>query len=152
MKARIGYLAVLVLLWPASVQAQAANIAGTYVVDFDSRVQMTAAGAEVTGRGKARMTLELRGDSVFGTWQVLDAPDARPPRALRGALQDGKVKLSAEPTEAVLNVNGEEQRRTIRQNFIATITGDEIRGTIESDSPMPGMSGITRKFEGKREK
>ncbi|MGH7470087.1 MAG: hypothetical protein ACRENP_19245 [Longimicrobiales bacterium] len=152
MKAHVRFTAFLPLLWAAAVQAQAPKVAGTYLVDFDSRVQMSGDGSiQVTGRSKARITLELRGDSIFGTWHVIDDPTNRPPSPLRGTVQDGKIKLSAEPREATVNINGQEQRRTITQDFLLTIAGDDISGTIESPAPMPGLAGISRKLEGKRE-
>ena len=150
MRTAFATLILLSVVAAADTQAQA-GVAGTYLVDYDAQLQMGPDGPQVTGRGKARMVLEIRGDSVFGSWQTVDAAQQRPPRKLAGTFKDGTLKLVAEPVESVMNINGEEQRRSIVQTFTGTVKGDDIAGTIESASPMPNMPPLTRKFDGKRE-
>ena len=150
-------LAVLVLWsggWAAWGSAQAPAIAGTYLVDYDAQVRVTSDGPEVVQRGKARLVLQQRGDSLFGTWEPAGNDTQGRPRPVRkvfGKLQNDTIRLNAEPTEAVVNVNGEEQRRSITQAFTATFKDGAITGTIVSPSPLPGMEGIVRKFEGRRQ-
>ncbi len=152
MKTPFTVVALLSALLAPAVQAQLSPAAGTYLVDFDAQFQVGPDGTpQVSGHSKARMILEVRGDSVFGTWQTIDAANPRPARKLHGTLENGKLKLTSEPVESVINMNGQETRRSTIPVYTATVTGDAISGTIESPAPAPGLMNIARKFEGKRE-
>ena len=64
-----------------------------------------------TGTGHARLTLEAKGDSVFGTWLILNpAPPAGAPasRTLKGVFINGVLKLESEPSERRIVLNDEE--------------------------------------------
>ena len=150
-------LAVLLVMsggWAATGYAQAPAIAGTYLVDFDSQVRVTGGGTEVVGRDKGKLVLQQQGDSVFGTWEPGGTDQQGRPRPVRkvfGRMQNDTLRLNAEPSESVVNINGEEQRRSITQAFSAVIKNGAITGTITAPAPLPGMQGIVRKFEGKRQ-
>ena len=64
------------------------------------------------GKRAATMTLTLKGDSVYGSWQV--APDssgpAPAPVKLSGVRTGTRVALRAEPVERTVRMNDDEQR------------------------------------------
>jgi hypothetical protein len=97
------------------------------------------------------MTLEQKGDSVTGTWQVMaDAASPAPsPRPLKGVVAGNKVKLVAE-FQATVNRNGEQETRTITVIYDLALNGDTLEGTMTNragDMDMP-----PRPFTATREK
>ena len=143
---RVGL--AIIALTTFKTPALAQGVAGTYVVEYPARIQNTN-GEENVQMGKARLTLEVKGDSVVGTWLVLDRPDARP-REVRGTLQRNTAKFSLQ-TEGRINQNGEERTIKMTTDFTATVSGDKVDGTMQLRSS-EGMSQPERKFSGLREK
>ena len=134
-----------------SVQAQTRTVAGKYKVEFDSQIRMGPEGMQVAGRSPGMLVLEVRGDSVFGTWQAIN--DANPPaRKLAGKMRGDTVVILSEPTERTLNVNGESVTMKMADEFKLTISGDAIAGTITATQGMAGMPPVARKVDGKRER
>ena len=134
-----------------SVQAQTRNVAGKYKVEFDSQIRMGPGGVQAGGRSPAMLVLEVRGDSVFGTWQVVN--DANPPaRKLAGRMRGDTVVIVSEPSERTINVNGESVTMKMADEFKLTIKADAIVGTITPTQGMAGMPPIVRKLDGKRER
>ena len=134
-----------------SVQAQSANVAGKYKVEFDSQMRMGSGGVQVAGRSPAMLVLEVRGDSVFGSWQAIN--DRNPPaRKLAGKMRGDTVVVLSEPSERTMNMNGESVTMKMADEFKLTVRGDAIAGTITPTQAMAGMPPIVRKIDGKREK
>ena len=134
-----------------SVQAQTRSIAGKYKVEFDSQIRMGPEGMQVGGRSPALLVLEIKGDSVFGTWQVIN--DANPPaRKLAGKMRGDTVVIVSEPSERTVNRNGESVTMKMADEFKLTIKADAIVGTITATEGPAGMPPIVRKVDGKREK
>jgi hypothetical protein len=134
-----------------SVQAQSANVAGKYKVEFDSQMRMGPEGAQVAGRSPGMLVLEVRGDSVFGSWQAIN--DRNPPaRKLAGKMRGDTVVVLSEPSERTMNMNGESVTMKLADEFKLTIKGDAILGTITPTQGMAGMPPVVRKVDGKREK
>ena len=97
------------------------------------------------------LALEVRGDSVFGTWQVVN--DANPPaRKLAGKMRGDTVVIVSEPSERTINVNGESVTMKMADEFKLTIKADAIVGTITPTQGLAGMPPIVRKLDGKRER
>jgi hypothetical protein len=143
LKAGLAMVALVTVTTPVDAQ----GIAGTYLVEYPAQIQVTN-GEENVQMGKARLTLEVKGDSVVGTWLVLNRPDAQP-RAVRGTVQGNTAKFSIE-SEGRTNQNGEERTIKVTTDFSATVTGGKIDGTMEFRAE--GMSRPARKFSGVREK
>lgn len=60
------------LALPLALDAQ--KLAGQWDVQYERGSAVTHSGSTVQPDGKARMTLRLQGDSVFGQWQAVVAP------------------------------------------------------------------------------
>ena len=142
-------LALLVLATAYS-PARAQGVAGTYLLDYPARIQVTN-GEESVELGKARLTLQVKGDSLIGTWLTLDRPDAKP-REIRGTVQGHTAKWTIE-NEGRISDGGEVRTVKMITNFSATVTGDKVEGTMQSRSPdAGGMTAPERKFSGVRQK
>jgi hypothetical protein len=142
----VGLAMVVLAILRAPTAAQ--GVAGTYLVEYPARIQNTN-GEDNVQMGKARLTLQVKGDSVVGTWLVLDRPNAQP-REVRGTLQGGTAKFSLQ-TEGRINQNGEERTIRMTTEFTATVSGDKVEGTMQLRSG-EGMTQPERKFSGVREK
>jgi len=132
-------LAFLTLLAAAPLAAQEAGITGTWITEFD-RVVRNEGGVVTTGdKARARLVLQQKGDSVTGTWEMLNPGNVqRPPRQLRGTISGNKVTLTSE-FEARINRNGEESARTITMVYELTVNGNKLEGTMTDRSPDTGM-------------
>jgi hypothetical protein len=95
-------------------------------------------------KAKARLVLLQKGDSVTGTWELLDAApspggSATTPRQLRGTVSGNKVSLSTQ-VQARRNLNGEESVETVTLVYDFTVGGDTLQGTATTkgtDMEMP---------------
>src|SRR5688572_922087 len=89
--------------------AQAQEVAGTWAVDFDGLIQRTPDGRQqVVRRNKARLVIEVKGDSAFGTWTIETADG--PPRIvkLRGTRKGNSVKLVSDTVSGrMVDKNGQ---------------------------------------------
>ena len=142
------------LMLPAGngVSAQQ-RVSGTWLVDYDMRIAREGDGAErVTERGKARLELSQRGDSLFGTWQASTGL-SRAERPVRGTVEGSNVRFTTGPAEATINRNGEETKIQIVSEFSGAVDGDSIGGVM-TVRPLngPGMpAGSDRKWDGRRQ-
>jgi hypothetical protein len=101
-----------------------------------------------------RIVFEVRGDSVFGTWTVLTpapGPRAKPLR-LRGAFGNGRVRVSGEPVDAVINENGNESHVSMVTTYDFSVSGDTLTGTAEIKAVGGAMPAMSRPFSAAREK
>ena len=137
---------------PATALAQtAAPVRGTFVFE-QSLMFRDGANAMQPQKAEAHLTLEQKGDSVIGTWQVVVVDNSRTikPMELRGTVKDGTIKLRTEPREARLQgPNGETTIETY-QEYVLTIRGDEIVGTIHTYSTDANVEIPSRDITGKR--
>ncbi len=133
--------------------AQAQEVAGTWTLDFDGIITRTADGRDsVTTRGKAQLAIKVKGDSAFGTWTVVRAPDQ--PRKLLGTRKGNAVKLVSGALPGTVHMDGKITEITLINTYEATVTGAAIVGTITSqrqNAEFAPMGPSVRKFEGKRE-
>ena len=139
------------LAFATGVDAQA-NVGGTYTWEFEAMIRRGPEG-ESSGGAKAQATLklEVKGDSIFGTYQVnMPGMGEGRPRDVRGTVKGNQVQWIM-TSQARFNVNGEERTQETKSIYTATIEGDVIKGTVETDTGMPGMSVSPRPFEGKRQ-
>ena len=131
----------------------AQGITGRWITEIE-RMMRNENGEVSTGeKSKARLVLQQRGDSVTGTWELIDvaaSPGGRPasPRQLRGTISGNKVSLSTQ-VEARRSINGEESVQTLTLIYDFIVDGDKLQGTTTgkgSDMEMP-----TRPFTAWRE-
>ena len=127
-------LAAAVLAPLPSLGAQS-PVAGTWVAEFELGMRNENGVVTTMGTGKARVALAVRGDSVFGTWLVVEpagpAANAQP-RALRGVFANGVLKLESEPSERRLRVNDEERVVKMLTRYEAKLEGNVLNGTSQN--------------------
>ncbi len=140
-------------LTPAPAQAQDAGPAGTWTIEFVRGIRNDN-GEETVDKGHARVTLELRGDSVLARWQALE-PDRDgkpvPPRTMRGTVAGNHVVLT-DHRQGRVSRNGDESTIEMTVTFDLTFAGDTLTGTQAASSADGTISSDPRPVSGKREK
>jgi hypothetical protein len=147
-------LALVLVLGVAEARAQ--NVAGTYLIEFDMQLRMGGGGGGAVSSEKAqvKLVLDVKGDSILGSWAMQPSSSANVtvrPREVRGTVQGNAIKFSM-AGQARLNMNGNQQTVETITTYNATITGDEIKGTIDSQAVDGSFQAPQRSFVGKREK
>lgn len=136
----------------AASPAAAQGIAGTWITRLPSAVRNENGNIVETDSIDITITLEQRGDSVFGTW-VRASQSGRPaptPRKLFGVLKDGELRLSSEPTEARMNRGGEESVISMVSSYTLKLQGDVLSGVQSAASTDGNVSSPERPFSAKR--
>lgn len=146
---RMSYLAAVALVVAAPLSAQSIN--GTWFTEFERAIRNENGEVSAGEKTKAKITLEQKGDSLFGTWELLPAAGAPTPpaRPLRGVVKDGKGRLLSE-FEAVRNINGEESRVKLSVIYDFTVAAGKLEGTTTTKTP--DMDMPPRPFSAWREK
>ena len=146
---RMSLLATAVLLAAAPLSAQ--DISGTWFTEFERSIRNNDGQVSAGEKTKAKITLQQKGDSVFGTFELVPpAGQPTPPaRPLRGSMKGGKGTLVSE-FEGRRNINGEESvvKMTVVYDF--SIAADKLEGTTTTKSP--DMDMPPRPFSAWREK
>lgn len=126
-------LAALSLLAAAPLSAQ--GIAGSWLTEFDRMIRNEGGSVSTGEKTRAKMSLVQNGDSVTGTWEIVDNLPNRTaaPRPLKGVVAGNKVKLTAEFT-ATVNRNGEQEERKMTVLYDLAINGDKLEGTMTTKS------------------
>jgi hypothetical protein len=140
-------LAIASLFAVAASPLAAQGVTGRWITEFDRMVRNENGNVSTGEKAKARLVLEQRGDSVTGTWQLLDAA-ASPARQLRGTISGNKASLSTQ-VEARRNINGEESVQTMTIVYDFTVDGDKLQGTTTAKAS--GMEMPARPFHAWRE-
>lgn len=127
------FVAALVLIAPSPGAAQ--GIAGTWITEFERSVRNENGVVSAGEKAKAKMVLQLTGDSVTGTWELVAPTATTPatPRQLRGTLAGNKLTLSTE-FDATVNINGEQSTRKIGVVYDLTVSADRLEGTMRMTS------------------
>jgi hypothetical protein len=137
----------------ASAQA-AASVTGVWEASLATQTRVEN-GVSSSGDPVAiTITLEARGDSVFGVWQrgkVEGRPDT-PPRKLAGVFKDGLLTLTAEPQEARVVRNGEESVLRILTSYSLKLEAGALTGTQKVSSEDGSMPESERPFTAKRKR
>ena len=143
------YVLAVALVAAAPLSAQSLN--GSWITEFDRQVRNQNGEVSAGDRAKARITLQQKGDSVFGTFEVVPAAGqaASPMRQVRGSVKGDKGTLVSE-FEARRNINGEEETVKIATVYDFTISGDKLEGTTTIKTP--DMDIPPRPFSATREK
>jgi hypothetical protein len=145
---RALFQATVALAVASGVQAQA-GVAGTYAVEYPVRMMVNGEPAPSEVTAKAKLVLEQKGDSVFGTWQ-LTAPRQAPPQTLRGTIDGKNIRLWGTGHAKMRGPDGE-QSLSMNEEYVFTIDGDAVKGSITVHPPEGiQIQGAPRTFTGKR--
>lgn len=146
---RFTVFAAVATLAAAPLSAQGLN--GTWMTEFERTIRNQDGEVSAGEKTKATMTLQQKGDSLFGTWQLVAAPNqpAPPARPLRGVVKGDKGWLISE-FEARRNINGEEEVVKLSVTYDFTISANKLEGT--SRTKAPEMEMPPRPFSAWREK
>jgi hypothetical protein len=136
---------------PAAAQA---SPAGTWNTEFDIGIRNENGVETSMGKRAATMTLTLKGDSVFGSWQVAaDSSGPAPaPIKLSGVRSGTKVTLRAEPVGRTVRMNDDEQRVTMVTSYSVELKGDLLEGTTRVAALDGSFESNDRPFSAKRAK
>lgn len=127
----IRTLAFLVLVTSRGALAQS-PIAGTWRTEFNVGIRVINGVESSEGKRQARITFQMKGDSVLGTWQNVDTVGAAmgDPRPLRGIVTDSGVRIQTiVPTEMVMRTQDGEQRLQANLFYVVSVRGDSLVGT-----------------------
>lgn len=138
---------------PAAALAQG-SAAGAWVAEYPRRIENVNGEERVTEVGRARLTLELRGDSVIGVWQSIAGPNepTLPTRRLRGVTDQGKLRLVSDPFEATQRTMDGDATVRLTNSFELALEGDTLKGTMQTRSADGAPLGGARPFSAAREK
>ena len=146
MHARALALAALATLG-ATLNAEAqSGFAGKWAFDIPVRVE----NGEVTETAPAVLTIELKGDSVHGTWTVR-RPNGEmgDPVPARGKVTAGTAKFLVGPIIGRINENGEVREIKMTSEWTATLEKGELMATVVTKGE-DGNGPPPRKMTGKR--
>lgn len=146
---RMSVLAAIALLAAAPLSAQSLN--GTWFTEFERQIRNQDGEVTAGEKTKAKITLQQKGDSVFGTFEIVPAAGqpAAPARQLRGSVKGGKGTIVSE-FEARRNINGDEETVKLVTTYNFTITENKLEGTTTTKAP--DMEIPPRPFSAWREK
>jgi len=116
----------------SSLAAQSHPLAGKWQLDY-SRGTRVENGESTTIMGKATLTLELRGDSLVGTWlRPADPDDTGPPQPQRFAAKAGATgAVFVLSSQITMNRNGELSTHESVVTWKLDAKGDSLEGTME---------------------
>jgi hypothetical protein len=149
----VATVSAALLSFPAALHSQA-TAEGKWIADFDLGMRNVDGVVSSTGTGKARVTLTLKGDSAFATWQTIEPapPASTPPRALKGTYTNGVLKLETEASERRVRINDEDRVMRMLTRYEIRIEGDVMTGTVQPIDLGGQIEPPTRPFKAVREK
>ena len=130
--------AFVTLLAASPLAAQGIN--GSWITEFERTMRNENGVVSSGDKARAKMTLQQKGDSVTGTWELV-SESSRPaaPRQLRGTIAGNKVQLTSE-FDATINIDGARSTRKLTMLYDFTLNGDKLEGTMTNksgDTDMP---------------
>ncbi|HEY0674022.1 MAG TPA: hypothetical protein VGD27_17225 [Longimicrobiales bacterium] len=139
MSHRFKLAAALAAALLVPVVAEAQDIAGKWTAEYPRSVRNINGVTEAGEMGTALLTIEVRGDSIFGTWQVQHAPNPSPPRKFSGTYSNGKIAFTAEPSETRIRRSmggGGDNESTMKIiiRYEGTLKDGVIEGTFIGES------------------
>ena len=131
---RMSALSAIALLAAAPLSAQSLN--GTWFTEFERQIRNQDGEVTAGEKAKAKITLQQKGDSVFGTFEIVPAAGqpTPPARQLRGTVKGDKGTIVSE-FEARRNINGEEETVKLVTTYDFTISADKLEGTAKTKTP-----------------
>jgi len=151
MRRPFGLILVLVSGFAIPLSAQG-PVAGTWFTEFDAQVRIVN-GSASTVKGRARIELQVSGDSIHGTWQNLNATGAAdgPARPLGGTLTASGAHFEAlTPSEVVRRVMDDETHTQVIMSYDVAVHGDSLVGTVQWVALDHSSKGETRQFTATR--
>ena len=128
MWSRASFIAVAIVLG-VSTRTMAQQVSGTWAVTYDSDIRQDGEKITVNKRAKGKLTLEQKGDSVFGTFKPDDGPDATA-RPLTGTLKGKTLSLTSGIVRRNVNINGTPTAMSTRTDWMGVVQATGIRGTM----------------------
>ena len=147
MRRPFGLVLALVSGFAIPLSAQAA-VAGIWFTEFDAQVRIVN-GSASTVKGRARIELQVSGDSMHGTWQNLNATGAAdgPARPLGGTLTTSGAHFEAlKPSEVVRRMMDNETHTKVVMSYDVAVHGDSLIGTVQWVAVDHSSKGETRQF------
>jgi hypothetical protein len=141
-------LCALALSATATARVSAQKIEGTY--EFPQKIMTEPGSSPIDATGK--LVLTVKGDSAFGTWQVPVPGRETKPMALKGTIKGSTVTLTSSVQTAHLRGQDGSNDRTfeVPQQYVLTITGDDITGEISAYTQDNSVELPTRSIKGRR--
>jgi hypothetical protein len=153
MKTLARALAIASLAGIGASPLAAQDVTGQWIAEIERSMRNENGNVSTGDKAKARFVLQQKGDSVTGTWQVIDAAATTgrtsPTRQLRGTISGNKASLSSE-VEATVSINGEQSVRKLTIVYDFIVVGDKLEGTTTTRSA--NMTMPARPFSAVREK
>ena len=129
MQARVLIAAAASAVATFATSANAQQLTGTWVVTYDSDIRTDGEKVTVNSRATGRLTLEQKGDSVFGSFKGDGGPNAAG-RPLSGTLKGKALSLTTGPVRTTVNINGKATEMNTRTDWIGVVEPTGIRGTM----------------------
>jgi hypothetical protein len=154
MKLLVRMLTIASVLAAVASPLAAQGINGNWIAEFHRSVRSENGDVTTGDKAKARLVLQQKGDSVTGTFQVVDGPagpggSAPTVREVRGTIAGNKVSLQTE-AEARRSMNGEESVHKVTVIYDLILDADKLDGTMIAKSA--NMTMPARPFSARREK
>jgi hypothetical protein len=141
------------LFLPATLHAQ--DIAGKWTAEYPRSVRNVNGVASGDDKGTAILVIEVKGDSIFGTWHAQNPPNPSTPRAFRGTYSNGKVVFTGEPVTATIRRaggGGEGDSSLQMVTYYEGILKDGvIEGTFRGESTDQTVTTPSMKWTAKRQ-
>ena len=128
MWSRASFIAVAIVLG-VSTRTMAQQVGGMWAVTYDSDIRQDGEKITVNKRAKGKLTLEQKGDSVFGTFKPDGGPDATA-RPLTGTLKGKTLSLTSGIVRRNVNINGTPTAMSTRTDWMGVVEATGIRGTM----------------------
>ncbi|MCC6245197.1 MAG: hypothetical protein IT353_20300 [Gemmatimonadaceae bacterium] len=116
----------------ATAPTQPHAIVGDWTMQLPGAVRMEN-GEQTITYVKGTLNVVAQGDSLIATLatEPVEGRPARPPARMAVATSAAGGTVTFTPrSEATLNMNGEEVKRTSISTYAFTVTGDALKGTI----------------------
>ncbi len=154
MTKRAAVLTLALLATAGRTASAQGDVAGIWRTEFDIGIRSENGVETSMGKREATMTLTLKGDSVYGTWQVVAPEGATAPPQIRlsGIRSGNKVTLQSEPVERTVRMNDEEQRVKMISGYTFEVSSDALTGTTRTWAADHAFDPPERPFSAKRVK
>jgi hypothetical protein len=137
---------------PASALAQ--DISGKWTAEYPRMVRNVNGVASGEENVTAVLTIEVKGDSIFGTWHAQNTPNPSTPRAFRGTYSNGKIAFTGEPVPVTIRRagggDGSESPLQMITYYEGTLKDGVIEGTFRGESTDGAVSTPSMKWSAKR--
>jgi nicotinamide riboside kinase len=123
-------LSAAVVAVSAYTLTQTHPLVGSWEMQLPGAVRMEN-GEQTITYVKGSLEVVLQGDSLIATLasEPVEGRPARPPARIAAKAATGPVTFT-QRSEATLNMNGEEVKRTSVSTYVFTVTADDLKGTI----------------------